>query len=92
MGGYIALCRCFYFSTFFLIFLYYYIDIYVDVCLVVFFRPIHICEIYYFYINPLWMHLIGFEIFFEYFGYLETYFNDWMRLKDYGEIFEYVVY
>ena len=40
----------------------------------------------------LWMRLIGFEIFFEYFGYLETYFNDWMRLKDYGEIFEYVGY
>ena len=57
-----------------------------------FWRPIHICEIYYFYINLLWMRLIGFEIFFEYFGYLETYFNDWMRLKDYGGIFEYVGY
>ena len=32
------------------------------------------------------------RFYFEYFGCLESYFNDLMGLKDYGEIFEYVGY
>ena len=56
---FLALCFCI-----FILFYEYYIDVYI----VLFWSPIHICEIYYFYIISLWMRLKVLGLI-EYVGY-----------------------